>query len=64
MAEDRVVLFHVQGDEFLNVQCRFKVVLLAGGGIRAGCRVGATDEIGEKAVEAVHPVNNEYQNCA
>ena len=34
------------------------VVLLAGGGIRAGCRVGATDEIGEKAVETVHPIRD------
>jgi len=33
-------------------------VLLAGGGIRAGCRVGATDEIGEKAVETVHPIRD------
>ena len=38
-------------------------MLLVGGGIRAGCRVGATDEIGEKAVETVHPDNDEYQNC-
>jgi hypothetical protein len=39
-------------------------VLLAGGDIRVGCRVGATDEIREKAIETVHPVNDEYQNCA
>ncbi len=31
---------------------------LAGGGVRAGAAVGATDEIGEKAVEVVHPIKD------
>jgi hypothetical protein len=34
------------------------VVWLAGGGVRAGHVVGATDEIGEKAVEVVHPLRD------
>lgn len=33
-------------------------VLLAGGGVRAGTIVGATDEIGEKAVDVVHPIKD------
>ena len=33
-------------------------ILFAGGGVRAGHVVGATDEIGEKAVEAVHPIKD------
>src|SRR5438067_274828 len=33
-------------------------VWFAGGGVRAGHVVGATDEIGEKAVEAVHPIRD------
>ena len=33
-------------------------ILLAGGGIAAGKVVGATDEIGEKAVEVVHPIKD------
>jgi hypothetical protein len=31
---------------------------LAGGGVKAGQVVGATDELGEKAVEIVHPLKN------
>ena len=30
----------------------------AGGGVKAGHTVGATDEIGEKAVECVHPLRD------
>ena len=30
-------------------------VWLAGGGVKAGHVVGATDELGDKAVEVVHP---------
>ena len=33
-------------------------MLLAGGGVNAGRYVGATDEIGEKAVECVNPIRN------
>jgi hypothetical protein len=33
-------------------------VWLAGGGSRAGAVVGATDDIGDKAVEAVHPIRD------
>jgi hypothetical protein len=33
-------------------------VLLAGGGVRAGEVVGATDELGERAVEAVRPIKD------
>jgi len=33
-------------------------VWLAGGGVKAGQVVGATDEIGEKAVEVVHPLRD------
>jgi hypothetical protein len=33
-------------------------IWLAGGGVRAGHVVGATDEIGEKAVEVVHPLRD------
>lgn len=33
-------------------------IFLAGGGVRAGEVVGATDEIGEKAVEDVHPIKD------
>lgn len=33
-------------------------ILLAGGGVKAGQVVGATDEIGEKAVEVVHPLRD------
>ncbi|MCH7988914.1 MAG: DUF1501 domain-containing protein, partial [Planctomycetes bacterium] len=33
-------------------------VWLAGGGVKAGHVVGATDEIGEKAVEVVHPIKD------
>src|SRR5262249_33130360 len=33
-------------------------IWLAGGGIRAGSIVGATDEIGQKAVEVVHPIRD------
>jgi hypothetical protein len=33
-------------------------VLLAGGGVKAGHVVGATDEIGDKAVEVVHPIKD------
>ena len=31
---------------------------LAGGGVRAGTAVGATDEIGQRAVECVHPIRD------
>ncbi|HXG09725.1 MAG TPA: DUF1501 domain-containing protein [Gemmataceae bacterium] len=34
------------------------VIWLAGGGVKAGHVVGATDEIGEKAVECVHPLRD------
>lgn len=33
-------------------------MLLAGGGVNAGNVVGATDELGEKAVDCVHPIRN------
>src|SRR5205823_5626461 len=33
-------------------------VWLAGGGVRAGHVVGATDEVGERAVEVVHPLKD------
>ena len=33
-------------------------VLLAGGGVRAGTIVGATDEIGEKAIDVIHPIKD------
>lgn len=33
-------------------------ILLAGGGVRAGHVVGATDEIGAEAVETVHPIKD------
>ena len=33
-------------------------ILFAGGGVPAGKVIGATDEIGEKAVEVVHPVKD------
>ncbi|MFH5802634.1 DUF1501 domain-containing protein [Alienimonas sp. DA493] len=33
-------------------------VLLAGGGVPAGTAVGATDELGAKAVETVHPIRD------
>jgi hypothetical protein len=33
-------------------------ILLAGGGAASGCTVGATDDIGEQAVEAVHPIKD------
>lgn len=33
-------------------------VMLAGGGVKAGHAIGATDEIGAKAVECVHPIRN------
>ena len=31
---------------------------MAGGGVNKGAIIGATDEIGEKAVEVVHPIRN------
>jgi uncharacterized protein (DUF1501 family) len=31
---------------------------MAGGGVKAGHVIGATDEIGEKAVEVVHPIKD------
>lgn len=37
---------------------RAMTVWLAGGGVKAGQIVGATDEIGGKAVEAVHPIQD------
>jgi membrane-anchored protein YejM (alkaline phosphatase superfamily) len=33
-------------------------IVFAGGGVQAGHVVGATDEIGEKAVEAIHPIKD------
>lgn len=33
-------------------------IWLAGGGVRAGHIVGATDDIGQKAIEAVHPIKD------
>jgi len=33
-------------------------MLFAGGGVNAGHAVGATDELGEKAVECVHPIKD------
>lgn len=33
-------------------------VWLAGGGVKPGAIVGATDELGDKAIEAVHPIKN------
>jgi hypothetical protein len=33
-------------------------VWLAGGGVRSGHAIGATDEIGQKAVDTVHPIRN------
>ena len=33
-------------------------VLLAGGGVKAGHVVGATDEIGDQAAEVIHPIKN------
>ncbi len=33
-------------------------MLLAGGGVNAGAVVGATDEIGQEAVECVHPIRD------
>ena len=34
------------------------VIMMAGGGVKAGHSVGATDEIGNKAVEVVHPMKD------
>ena len=31
---------------------------MAGGGVKAGHRIGATDEIGEEAVDVVHPIKD------
>lgn len=33
-------------------------VWLAGGGVKKGCAIGATDELGDKAVEVVHPLKD------
>jgi uncharacterized protein (DUF1501 family) len=33
-------------------------IVLAGGGVKAGQYVGATDELGERAAECVHPVSD------
>lgn len=33
-------------------------VLLAGGGVKRGAIVGATDETGSQAVECVHPIRD------
>jgi len=33
-------------------------IWLAGGGVKAGAVVGATDETGAQAVEAVHPIKD------
>ncbi|HUG91899.1 MAG TPA: DUF1501 domain-containing protein [Planctomycetaceae bacterium] len=37
---------------------RAMTIWLAGGGVRPGSIVGATDEIGEQAVEVVHPIKD------
>lgn len=37
---------------------RAMAIMLAGGGVRAGGVVGATDEIGEKAVDVAHPIKD------
>jgi hypothetical protein len=37
---------------------RGMAILLAGGGVRAGHVIGATDELGEQAVETVHPIKD------
>jgi len=34
------------------------VALLAGGGVPGGTRIGATDELGQSAVECVHPIRD------
>jgi uncharacterized protein (DUF1501 family) len=34
------------------------VIMMAGGGVKAGHTVGATDEIGNTAVEVVHPMKD------
>jgi hypothetical protein len=33
-------------------------IWMAGGGVKAGHTIGATDEIGAKAVEVVHPLRD------
>ncbi|MEC9348451.1 MAG: DUF1501 domain-containing protein, partial [Planctomycetota bacterium] len=33
-------------------------IFLAGGGVNAGSVIGGTDEIGEKAVDVVHPIRD------
>ncbi len=33
-------------------------IWLAGGGVKAGHIIGQTDEIGEKAIEVVHPIKD------
>lgn len=33
-------------------------IMFAGGGVKAGHAIGATDEIGDKAVEVVHPIKD------
>jgi hypothetical protein len=33
-------------------------IVFAGGGVRAGHAVGATDELGEKAIEVTHPLKD------
>lgn len=33
-------------------------VWMAGGGVRAGHIIGATDELGEKAIDVVHPIKD------
>ena len=33
-------------------------MFLAGGGVKRGAVVGATDEVGAKAVEVVHPIRD------
>ena len=33
-------------------------IWMAGGGVKAGHTIGATDELGQKAVEAVHPISD------
>ena len=37
---------------------RAMTMLLAGGGVKKGAVVGATDELGSSAVECVHPIRN------
>ncbi len=48
----------VQGDKGRQHNAAGFTVWMAGGGVRAGTRIGATDEIGLMAVENAHPFRN------